>query len=1355
MKLSKPWVILTALVLVSLFLLQFEVQANNSNRIYDVTIPQVAVEQAVRLGLDPQVAWDYGSFQWLQLNAGDFARLSASGLPFTHEAEAGTLQVTQFRFDPLVDGEPDVPQALRLEHDGEGFRLIQMVGPANNERLAEIAATGVKLLQYYPHHTYLVWGTAAQAEKAADLAFVRWQGALHPAYKMNNDLTSRAGVVKNVDIFFYNDGQIEATLASIARLGGNILQHFPAQPDRAFYSAIVEMDAAGFEALSQLNTVLWFGFASPEPILEDEMSSQIVAGNHPGGVPVTGYFDHLDALGLSGAGVTWAVIDTGVDYDHPDLGPHIVGGYSFPGACNPPGQPGSDCSGGGHGTHVAGIIGGDATAGFADANGFLYGLGVAPEYGIFAMNSLSASSWPPAGGWQEHSKQAVLGGAIGGNNSWTTGEGTAHGYQASERTHDIMVHDGNFDTASVEPFIQVFSAGNSGPGTSTLTAPKEAKNLIVVASSRNFRAGNINDISSFSSRGPAVDGRLGVTVAAPGEQIASARNDLGGSCSTAIPGTNNLYAFCSGTSMAAPHVAGAIVLATEWWRGFNEGADPSPAMAKALLVNSAVDMGTADIPNINEGWGRINITRLVNPDTEVLYYDQTHIFTDTGQQWVLYAGVPDTGKPLKITLAWTDAPGAVGANPALVNNLNLTVINGGNTYRGNAFSGGWSTTGGNTDNLNNLENVYIQNPAEGLTIIIDAVNIAGDGVLGNDDLTDQNFALVCSNCSEFPDFTLTVTPPALDICVPDEAVYEVAIGTILGYDDPVTLSVTGQPDGATAGFSVNPVTPPGDSLLTIGNTGAAAVGSYPLEITGMALTSTHTTTVQLNLFTELQTAPALLSPASGATDAPLQPTFTWDAVPGAATYLIEVATDFEFANVVDSAVVSDTSHTPGDALNPSSLYFWRVTASNACGDGAPSATFLFVTQSVNLFCNATPISIPSSGAATPYPSNITIGGFGSTISDVNVHLYDMNHTWPDDIDILLVGPQGQNLIIMSDAGGSNDLINVDLVLDDAAANSLPDSTQIVSGSYKPTNYGTGDTFPAPAPAPSAETLLAIFNGTDPNGTWSLYVVDDAGGDLGNINGGWCLELTGDSAGDAEITLTQTVGLDPDTYPLTDEITVPAGTEVTFFYRVENTGTIALPLHTLATSSFGTLLGPDHNYDLLPGESLTLTNSVVVTEPFSNTAIWLATTGGLDSAAASDTATVNVANLGISLSKTVGTEAGVCAATDAIEVEAGTQVYYCYTVENTGDEALALHDLVDDELGAIFLGLAYDLLPGESVNTVAAGLEISAIINETVTNTAVWTAYNDETFSTSASASATVTVVEPPPLYRILLPLILK
>jgi subtilisin-like proprotein convertase family protein len=161
-------------------------------------------------------------------------------------------------------------------------------------------------------------------------------------------------------------------------------------------------------------------------------------------------------------------------------------------------------------------------------------------------------------------------------------------------------------------------------------------------------------------------------------------------------------------------------------------------------------------------------------------------------------------------------------------------------------------------------------------------------------------------------------------------------------------------------------------------------------------------------------------------------------------------------------------------------------------------------------CNATPIIIPDSGNPTPYPSNVNIVQ-GGNIVDVNVTLNNVSHSWPNDVDILLVGPGGQKVIIMSDAGSNLDISNVNLTFDDGAASTLPDNAQIVSGTYRPTNYDTIDSFPAPAPAPPYATALSVFNGTPANGTWSLYVVDDVSSvDGGNI-GQWCLEVVTDGA----------------------------------------------------------------------------------------------------------------------------------------------------------------------------------------------------------------------------------------------------
>ncbi len=389
-------------------------------------------------------------------------------------------------------------------------------------------------------------------------------------------------------------------------------------------------------------------------------------------------------------------------------------------------------------------------------------------------------------------------------------------------------------------------------------------------------------------------------------------------------------------------------------------------------------------------------------------------------------------------------------------------------------------------------------------------------------------------------------------------------------------------------------------------------------------------------------------------------------------------------------------------------------------------------SSAALVCNTNSIAIRSSGAASPYPSDILVKGQLTPLAAVKVHISALSHIWPDEIDILLVGPQGQNLILLSDAGGSYDLISVDLIFDDAAAVSAPDSTQIVSGSYRPTNYDTSDTFPSPAPVPSTATTLSTFSGTDPNGIWSLYVVDDTSGDAGIIAGGWCLEFVNPS-----ITLEKTVGVDPKTCSATDEIALPpGGGNVTYCYTVENTGNITLNLHDLSDSELGSIFS-GLNYALSPGASAFVTQTTTINTNTVNAATWTAYNPSAPSVQASDVATVTVEAIApsITLEKTVGVDPKTCSATDEIALPpGGGNVTYCYTVENTGNITLNLHDLSDSELGSIFSGLNYALSPGAS-----AFVTQTTTINTNTVNAATWTAYNPSAPSVQASDVATVTV----------------
>ncbi len=161
------------------------------------------------------------------------------------------------------------------------------------------------------------------------------------------------------------------------------------------------------------------------------------------------------------------------------------------------------------------------------------------------------------------------------------------------------------------------------------------------------------------------------------------------------------------------------------------------------------------------------------------------------------------------------------------------------------------------------------------------------------------------------------------------------------------------------------------------------------------------------------------------------------------------------------------------------------------------------------FSNPAAISIVSMGVADPYPSSISVSGAGATVTHVTVTLTGLSHTAPFDVDVLLVGPTGASVILMSECGWHFEVSDATLTFSDAAAMTLPFDDTIVSGTYRPTDYDpppTSDSFPAPAPAGPYGSVLAGFVGTNPNGEWQLFVVN-AEVDAGEIAGGWTLHLT--------------------------------------------------------------------------------------------------------------------------------------------------------------------------------------------------------------------------------------------------------
>ena len=227
--------------------------------------------------------------------------------------------------------------------------------------------------------------------------------------------------------------------------------------------------------------------------------------------------------------------------------------------------------------------------------------------------------------------------------------------------------------------------------------------------------------------------------------------------------TEDGYEMDCGTSLAAPQVSGAVALFIEHFRNIFQGADPSPAMVKAALLAGARDLaGGRDADNQTlghrfdnkQGWGRMDLEKVVAPGFSPLYFDAPYHFDATGDEWVIEIVSLDPNKPVEIMLVWTDAAGhGLGGNtPAWNNDLNLLIQDGAETYRGNAFDAdGLSTPDGQADGRNNTEGVFLPaSPERLMTVRVEAANINSDGVPGVGDGTDQDFALVCYNCSDPP-----------------------------------------------------------------------------------------------------------------------------------------------------------------------------------------------------------------------------------------------------------------------------------------------------------------------------------------------------------------------------------------------------------------------------------------------------------------------------------------------------------------------------------------------------------------------------------------------------------------------------
>jgi hypothetical protein len=647
---------------------------------------------------------------------------------------------------------PVVPAELSAPADaGRGYFLVKLPAPVTAERLEALRAAAGRVYTYLPYDTFVV-SLPSSTEGARELARQRsgalWVGPYHPYYKLSPrfSLLRQALVADGVLaapavvlLQVYPDADLTAVARQVeALLPGKLVGRSTGERFSRLRLVLPPAQAvAAAEDLARIPEVFWVEIEGRRSFLND--TTIWVGQSGASGPQTTPIFDQ----GIFGQGQVAAVLDTGIDPDMCYFHDPVNG---LPTNLNPcdggtlvnPGHRklhavnflwANECNGGiasnewdtqDHGTHVAGILAGDN---FANPLTHDPGDGMAPGARLVIQDcgfqTDDCADCPgigcPVVDLNPVFQQAFDQGARIHNNSWGDRENFPFPqiYSAGSEDADLFMWNH-------KDFLLVFAAGNSGPSSSTVLSPANAKNVLSAGATQ--RAVSAESMAGFSSCGPTIDGRIKPDITIPGSQIISANSDNN-------TGSNNCNTrSLSGTSMASPATAGLTTLVrqyyTDGWHPTGaqvpaDGFTPSAALLKATVINSAVEMGNAgDIPADCQGWGRILLDNVLTfgaePRKLFAEDDRTGFpMGSSGDTRVFVVEVTSSSELLKASLIWTDFPSTTAASVHLVNDLDLMVAGPAGTFLGNVFSGGVSVTGGTADRLNTVEQVLIPNPPVG------------------------------------------------------------------------------------------------------------------------------------------------------------------------------------------------------------------------------------------------------------------------------------------------------------------------------------------------------------------------------------------------------------------------------------------------------------------------------------------------------------------------------------------------------------------------------------------------------------------------------------------------------------------
>jgi subtilisin-like proprotein convertase family protein len=349
-------------------------------------------------------------------------------------------------------------------------------------------------------------------------------------------------------------------------------------------------------------------------------------------------------------------------------------------------------------------------------------------------------------------------------------------------------------------------------------------------------------------------------------------------------------------------------------------------------------------------------------------------------------------------------------------------------------------------------------------------------------------------------FSVDGTPSAVELCAPTDTVFQISVSENFGMD--VTLTVTTDIPGIDIlVLSNNPVAPGGSTELSLSVESTVPSGTYTIDISGTDSTETAMSSIEVVVFASTPAAPVLMTPPNAEEGTSNIPQFSWDVIPDATEYTLEIATDIDFTNIIETVNGISTNTYSGTMLDILTTYYWRVHASNICGTGDLSEVFSFTTAEILCSIDIStdvPVTIPSSGTPTVI-STLEIANSGP-ITNISVENVDIAHTWVGDLLITIESPSGTVITLLDQPGvpGSqfgcqedNILVTFDdgaiLTSDDLENTCEAGGPLAIEGTFQPVQS------------------LSAFANEPATGTWTLSVTDNVNQDGGVING-WGLNI---------------------------------------------------------------------------------------------------------------------------------------------------------------------------------------------------------------------------------------------------------